>query len=182
LHRLQPEQVERIEAELPDRNAQVLTYPQPKTESQARFSMEYCLACALCFGDVVESDFLPDALQRAAVRELMPRVRLLDYPADPKGTDSSPEEPDHIRVWLKSGENFQITIGDVPGGPRSPLSEREFSAKLHQCAEPVIGKACTGELELALRDFSRLANVSAVTRHLRGPRDDSPASAGVSPR
>ncbi len=181
LHRIDPVQVERIEAELPDRNAQVLAYPHAQTADQARFSMQFCLANALCTGDVLESDFLPDALGRTEVRDLMPRITLLHYPADPNGTDSSPEEPDHVRVWLKSGVQLEITIGDVPGGPSSPLSEKELSVKLHQCVDPVIGVLSAVELELTLGRFAQLPDLSAVTRHFHHLIDDTGCARQASP-
>lgn len=165
LHCFEFSQVERIEALLPDRNARVLTYPQAETEAQARFSMQYCLASAVYRGHVRESDFAPAALMQAEVRELMGRITLLNYPADPNGTDSSPEEPDHVRVWLNNRDKLEITIREVPGGPSNPLSELELSAKLHQCGDPVIGPESVAELELALRDFAQLPNLQAVTCH-----------------
>lgn len=173
LHRIDAAQVERVEAELPDRNARVLAHPLAETEAQARFSMQYCLANAICSGDVTEADFLPDALSRTEVRDLMRRITLIDYPADPNGSDSSPDEPDHVRVWLESGELFEITIGDVPGGPACPLSEKELSAKLHQCVDPVIGVLCADELELTLGRLAELPDLSAVTRHFHDLVDDT---------
>ncbi|MEO7937871.1 MAG: hypothetical protein ABIR55_04550, partial [Burkholderiaceae bacterium] len=158
--------VERVEAELPDRNTQILTHPTPRTEAEARFSMHYCLACALLGGAVTESDFAATAIMRPEARALLPRIVLLGYPADPNGTDSSPDEPDHVRVLLKDGQRFEVSVGHVPGGPGSPLSEQQLHAKLHQCAVPVIGEENARYLKAALDGYSVLPDVRAVTCHL----------------
>lgn len=179
-HNFDAAAVERVEAELPDRNTHNLTYPTPGTDAEARFSMHYCLACALLGGAVTESDFQAEAIMRPAVRALLPRIVLLSYPADPNGTDSSPLEPDHVRVFLKDGQRLAISVGHVPGGPGSPLSDQQQRDKLHQCAEPVIGALNTRALQAALDAFPRLPNVGAVTRHLScGDTSQAPSSPDV---
>lgn len=167
VHQITAGQVQHIEVEIPHRNMLVLMYPRPQREAEARFSMQYCMATAMCSGDVTESDFCQAAIERADLRDLMSRITLLSYPSDPNVSDSSPEEPDHVRIWLKNGERLAITVGNVPGGPANPLSERELSAKLYQCAAPVIGDAGVGELETALSNFAMLPDVHAVARHMR---------------
>jgi 2-methylcitrate dehydratase PrpD len=168
VHQIAAGQVQHIEVEIPHRNLQVLMYPQPQNEAEARFSMQYCIATAMCAGDVTESDFCQKAIERADLRDLMSRITLLSYPSDPNASDSSPEEPDHVRIWLKTGEKLEVTVGHVPGGPSNPLSEEEHRAKLHQCAAPVIGDAGVAELELALSGFAALPDMHAVARHFHG--------------
>jgi 2-methylcitrate dehydratase PrpD len=168
VHQIDAGQVQHIEVEIPYRNFQVLMYPKPQSEAEARFSMQYCIATAMCFGDVTESDFCQAAIERADLRDLMSHITLLSYPSDPNVSDSSPEEPDHVRIQLKNGEKLETTVGHVPGGPSNPLSEEEHRAKLHQCAATVIGDGRVGELELALSNFAMLPDVHAVTRHFHG--------------
>lgn len=167
-HQIAAWQVQHIEVAIPYRNMQVLMYPQPQSEAEARFSMQYCLATAMFFGAVTESDFCQAALDRADVRDLMSHITLLSYPSDPNVADSSPEEPDHVRILLRSGVKLEVTVCHVPGGPSNPLSDEEHSAKLHQCVAPVIGEARVDELELALGNFAMLPDVRAVTRHFHG--------------
>jgi 2-methylcitrate dehydratase PrpD len=167
-HHIDAAQVTHIEVEITHRNKQVLMYPQPQTEAEARFSMPYCIATALYSGDVTEADFCQAAIDRVDLRDLMSHITLLSYPSDPNVSDSSHEEPDHVRMWLKDGSQFEITVGHVPGGPSNPLSEQELNAKLHQLASPVIGERLAGELKTALSNFAILPDVHAVTRHLIG--------------
>jgi 2-methylcitrate dehydratase PrpD len=180
-HGIDAAQVSHIEAEIPHRNKLVLTYPQPQSEAEARFSMQYCLATAMCQGDVTESDFSQAAVERTHLRDLMSHITLSSYPSKLTVPDSSPEAPDHVRIRLKNGNLFEITVSDVPGGPSNPLSEQELSAKLHQCADPMIGVTRVDELEIALRNFEKLPDVYSVTCHMLGIQP-TPVSAGQAQR
>ena len=127
--------------------------------------MQYCLASAMYFGDVTESDFRQAAIERSDLRDLMSRIILLSYPSDPDVSDSSPREPDYIRIKLRNGEKLEVTVGHVPGGPSNPMSDEEHRVKLYHCAATVIDEQCVRELELALFNFASLRSVRAVTRH-----------------
>lgn len=165
VHQIDAGEVQRIEVEIPYRNFQVLMYPRPQNETEARFSMQYCLANAMYFGDVTESDFRQAAIERSDLRDLMSRIILLSYPSDPDVSDSSPREPDYIRIKLRNGEKLEVTVGHVPGGPSNPMSDEEHRVKLYHCAATVIDEQCVRELELALFNFASLRSVRAVTRH-----------------
>src|SRR6185503_190367 len=51
-----------------------LMYPDPKTEMQARFSMQYCIAIALLHGRLTLLDLTPAAIRRAEVRRWLPKI------------------------------------------------------------------------------------------------------------
>ena len=88
VHQIDAGEMQRIEVEIPYRNFQVLMYPRPQNETEARFSMQYCLASAMYFGDVTESDFRQAAIERSDLRDLMSRITLLSYPSDPEVPDN----------------------------------------------------------------------------------------------
>jgi 2-methylcitrate dehydratase PrpD len=180
-HGINAAQVSHIAVEITHRNKLVLTYPQPQSEAEARFSMQYCLATAMCTGDVTESDFSQAAIERTDLRDLMSHITLRSYPSNPVVPDSSPEEPDHVRIKLKNGDLFEITVSHVPGGPSNPLSEQELSAKLHQCADSMIGEARIDELAIALSNFEKLPDVFPVTCHMLGIYQ-APVSTGQAQR
>src|SRR5690606_39429527 len=52
----------------------ILMYTLPRDPLEARFSLEYGLACILLTGRCVLADFEPDRVSRAEVRELYPRI------------------------------------------------------------------------------------------------------------
>lgn len=70
-----PEKLTRIETWTPARRLAHTNRPQPASNLDAKFSVQYCVARALIAGEIVMEHFEGDAWRDAATRELMQRVR-----------------------------------------------------------------------------------------------------------
>lgn len=79
-YNIQFDDIHSVTSRIPAHNAGILTHPDPQSETEARFSMQYCLATALYNGNLSPSDFEIEALWRPAVRDFLPRVKLETHP------------------------------------------------------------------------------------------------------
>jgi 2-methylcitrate dehydratase PrpD len=107
--------------------------PEPETPYAAKFSLQYCVASALCRGEVGLSDFSPAAISSTEIRTLLPRIKprlktVLEkrYPA---------EWPVHLRIVLEDGRSVESSIDHPKGDPERRLSHHELEAKFRQLAE-----------------------------------------------
>ncbi|WP_170979376.1 MmgE/PrpD family protein [Roseomonas sp. HF4] len=128
--RFAPEDVVAIETEVPLVHSRNLMHPDPRTGTEARFSMQYCLAVAAAQGEVGPADFDEAALRRAPVRWLMPRIAMQGLP-EPEG---APPPPTRLRVRLADGRVLEETRAVRRGDPGNPMSETDLAAKFHACA------------------------------------------------
>ena len=79
-HKIEPRTIERIRCLDSYRVPSILTYHRPSNTFEARFSLEYALAAALCDGDVGLEQLDDRRIARADVRELMERVSFQVHP------------------------------------------------------------------------------------------------------
>jgi 2-methylcitrate dehydratase PrpD len=106
--------------------------PDPQTPYAAKFSLQYCVACALVRGHVGLFDFTPSAIADEGVRRLMPDIRV--------GIDAELESrypiqwPTRLKLVSQNGQTFETFVPDPKGDPENPLSRAELEDKFRQLA------------------------------------------------
>lgn len=162
--------IETIDIHLPSFMVENLRYPQPVDEMEARFSANFCAAVAACFGIPRLCHFTQSALALESIRTLMARVRLhvRESPVEsrrlPWGGDGM------VQVVMASGETITRISRYPKGCIQNPISPLEQRAKFFDCVEQVMEPQEAKTLYDALSTFSKVENVSTITRHLRSAR------------
>jgi 2-methylcitrate dehydratase PrpD len=164
-HKFTADDVSQVTVTMPCRNLDILLYPEPKTETEARFSVQYCVAVALLYGQLTSDDFLPPALTRQKVRGLIPLIELCGHPPTPASLDPAKQGPDVVIVHLNDGRVFTESVDHARGTPALPLDRAELLAKFNSCAARLEHPDRVAALE-ALERFRTLPEVSQLTRHL----------------
>lgn len=78
-HHIDPRNVQEVLVETTTRGADILSDPSkytPTTKETADHSLPYCIAVAIAKGNVLPSDFEPDALTNPLVRELIQKIKV----------------------------------------------------------------------------------------------------------
>jgi 2-methylcitrate dehydratase PrpD len=125
-------EVERVQVETYGTALQVTDTPRPTNAYQAKFSLQYCTAQALCHGRVGLHDFAPDRLSDRAIRELMTRIELVvdpDFDAAYPGVWSA-----RVTVELADGRAETATVEAPKGDPENPVDWDEVVAKFRDLA------------------------------------------------
>jgi 2-methylcitrate dehydratase PrpD len=113
--------------------------PVVRTEQEARFSAQYCVAAMLVLGGVRLAAFAPERLVDPAIHALMPRVSVS---LAPDLADAYPaRRAARVTVSLRNGEVLERYQPTRKGDPDAPLSDADLSAKFRELATPVIGTA-----------------------------------------
>ncbi len=115
---------------------QVARFTQPADPHEARFSVTWCVACALQDGHIDPLHFSDKGLKRSDISALEARVTAIPYPLAPGLGDVSPQAPEKVSVILMDGTRFVSECAVQRGAPGKPLSRDDLLAKLGQCGFP----------------------------------------------
>jgi 2-methylcitrate dehydratase PrpD len=137
-HAVTPGDVGEIRVKIGDTQALILRNHSPKTGLEAKFSMEFALACALVARHVGLRHLTDDFVRRPEMVEAMGRVRttttterMADLPFAPV---------DEVALVLKSGQELKGTpVRYAKGSWQRPLSEKELQEKFLDCSAGVLG-------------------------------------------
>ncbi len=110
-----------------------LMYTAPEDPLQARFSLEYGLACVLLDGACTLADFSSERIARPGARALYSRVHRHPVAA------AEGEFPTEVAVTLRDGKVVRTAVAMPRGSLAAPFSTEEYWAKFEACAAPVMG-------------------------------------------
>ena len=161
-HGFSAETVQSITARIPYYNAGILTYPDPVDDTQARFSMQYCLAVAMRNGTVLPADFENDAIFDPATRALLDKTTLEAHALDAESSDISIQKPAIVTVTLTDGSQLMIEVDYARGMPQRMYSSAELEAKFTSLAANKIGAAACADLLVQLWNFEQVEDVATV--------------------
>ena len=164
---------------IPSKNKEILPFALPETPSQARFSMEYCLAVALDQGSLSERDFTPEAVAREPIRALTPKIAFTGLPVTAASSDLATEEADRVTVIGKGGAEQAIEVLYAKGDPRNPLSEAELQAKFEDCAEGLLAPKVLAAAQSNLMALGEQPSLTRLTAQLAC--DDATRMPSLSP-
>jgi len=147
--------------------------PDPMSELDAKFSVQYCVARALLHGEVVLEHFEGDAFRDPVVRGLLPRVHAAPY----SGKPFDPDDPfdAEVRVTLTDGRTFSAKV-DRPLGRTSenPIPLEQMKAKFENCAARVLAPEAVAAVSRMIETFEDAGSVRDLTTLLE------PAKVGTS--
>lgn len=178
-YRFSADEVERIEVLVNRVSYDNLRYPDPQTDTEARFSMQWAIALALVQGRLGLADFTLAALKRRELRAWLPRIGMRHTRAGQAHPSlENGREPALTTVWLESGKKLSRYAQRPKGTLQIPLSAAELEAKLEDCAP---GRPALGRLLDRLESVRDIRALMALMRRpapplLRHPRRSPSAS------
>jgi 2-methylcitrate dehydratase PrpD len=139
-----------------------LMYQVPQDGLQAKFSLEYGLACILVTGNATLADFTDAAARRPDFAALYPRIHR--HPVD----KAEGEFPTEVEVVLKDGRRFETAVPWPAGSLARPFTEAQLQAKFDGCAAGLLPPAGLDAVRQALADLPQLPRISALMAPLAG--------------
>lgn len=166
-HDIRPEQVEKIRVTTSRNIHHTLLHHRPRTELEAKFSLEFCLAALLLDRQCGLGQFNDEYVGRPEVQATIGRVDYRTF------TEEQAREQHHtivtslVEILLKDGSSHAERADFGKGNKADPMSETEVADKFRECAEYAGWPAGKAEraIGLILR-LEELKDVRELTRHL----------------
>ena len=162
-HHFAANEIEAIHVRAPVTHFANLMYTDPGDPPQARFSLEYGLACVALTGHCTLADFTPGAVARPDIRAFLAKVHR--HPVD----KAEGEFPTEIEVLLVDGRRFEAAMPWPVGSLALPLTLDQLWAKFDGCVGAVLPPARAAALRDALERLPELASIAALAAALYQP-------------
>jgi 2-methylcitrate dehydratase PrpD len=130
-HKIDPEQIVSIHAQLSKFFLSPLIHHRPSTGLEGKFSLEYALAAAMLDGKVVLATFTDEMVQRAQARALIEKVSVA--PHEGAGDDGLRASFVRLKIELSGGRTFVEELVEPRGTASNPLSDEELADKFRDC-------------------------------------------------
>ena len=150
--------VARITVNMSSRNATILRYHLPQTGLEAKFSVEFALACGVIAGRPGLAELTTEFVTRADVQDVMRRVTVT------RDDRADPELPgyamfDQVVIETRDGRRLEgPRVNKVRGGPDLPLSREALWSKFDDC----LRHGQHGDAHKASELFDRLLSLERV--------------------
>lgn len=130
---LLPDQIARIEVSTSRIDAMILVHHRPASGLEAKFSMEFAVACALLTGNVGLQQLDDEFVRRSDIQSMMALISVVtheDYAADAPGFSVH----DSMKVYLNNGEVVESEkVRYARGHAKLPLTSGELQQKFLDC-------------------------------------------------
>jgi 2-methylcitrate dehydratase PrpD len=131
-HDLSPSEVERIQVAIGKTQVLILRNSRPQTGLEAKFSMQFAMAAALCARHVGLAELTDDFVRRPDVQAVFPRVSVVATPATREGSNFAPA--DEVEITTTAGQTLKSgPVEYAKGSHQRPLSRDELWAKFADC-------------------------------------------------
>ena len=166
-HKPAPEDIERVDVWTHTRRLEHTNRPEPKSDLDAKFSVQYCMVRALLDRRIAIEHFEGRAYEAPAVRKLLPRVHAAPYTTAQFPADN--HFGAEVRVALRGGKALSAKV-DQPFGRTSdnPLPAGLLKEKFENCAARVLPRERVAALYSAIQGFENLRDVREVTAIIAG--------------
>jgi 2-methylcitrate dehydratase PrpD len=164
--RVEPAEIEEIVVFVPEAGMPLVLEPAetklaPRSEYEAKFSLQYSTAAMLVHGQVGVRSYSDDAIADPQVLELARKVR-----HEPREYASYPAAfPGGVRIRTTDGRTLEADFPHQRGAPENPMTPEEVRTKFRENASLALDDATLESLEetvLALEEHDDLRAVFAA--------------------
>lgn len=166
-HGFTPDEVESVRLIVARSNYRNLAYTNPVSETEGRFSMQYCVALALHQDVLSLSDFTPGAVDRPYLRTLFPRITMEVMPLEEEKAGPRPTQRAEVR--LKDGRLLTTRRMYAKGTIHQPMDEAARMAKLRDCFD-FAGIPLSDDLVATLDSIDTLPTLAPLAALLTEPQ------------
>ena len=168
---LAADEIERITVAVPDPGIPLVLEPveakrDPRTEYDAKFSLQYSIAALVVHGHVGVETYTEQAIRDPAVLELAARVEHVrrPFPTYPQSF------PGWVRLETRTGLVLERELAHQRGGPENPMGVDEVASKFRANAALALADDAVLALESAVLALEQQHDLARCLAPLRTPR------------
>ena len=160
MHDIQPERVVKVKVGTNRHMPNALIHHRPRTELQAKFSMEFCMAILLIERKAGLAEFTDRVVNRRDVQALIERIEFGVHPeAEAAGYEKMTT---FIEIELADGRSIGGRADFGKGSPANPMSDEELAHKFRDCA--AWGKLPKASAEKVVELVFNLEKLSSIRK------------------
>jgi 2-methylcitrate dehydratase PrpD len=138
-----------------------LRYTYPKNELEAKFSLQFGLACILVRRHAGLDDYTSTVVQDPIIRETMLKVKPI---LDPEVANMGVEKMRSIlEVELNSHRVITQFVDSVPGTPDQPLQKHDLKHKFCECAAYTLSESRANTVFDLIQNIRNLTKINQIT-------------------
>jgi len=140
-HDLKPHDIAKIELLVNNITDFLINNPSPENPYGCKFSIQYCVAGMLKYGEMGVEQFAADVIDDAEVRDLMSRTEVIKNDDIDAIITSDPSKlASKVIIHCKDGRILEKQVDYPKGDPPNPMTWDESVEKFMSLAAPVYGK------------------------------------------
>ncbi|MDI6830344.1 MAG: MmgE/PrpD family protein [Actinomycetota bacterium] len=156
---IEAEEIEKVECRVPGWLRSVLTYHEPKSGLEGKFSLEFCVTAALLEGKVGVGQFRDEVVTSAPVVRTISRFDWQDL----EGDITSPFAAE-VAVHFRGGRTAVGKAEKPLGEPGNPMSEAQIHDKYLECVGSIIGPGVAARTLEMLKGLESLEDINELVR------------------
>jgi 2-methylcitrate dehydratase PrpD len=158
-HGIKGAEIEKVGVYAPKSHLDNLFYPDPVNGLEAKFSMQYALACLIETGYCKLQDFTDNAVLRSEIRAHFGKIQL--HPIDQLESVC----PTRLTVTCRHNKKYELSANMPKGSLAAPFTTAQYWEKFEACAAGLLDSDQTRALRQTLAGFAGMARVGDMTRH-----------------
>jgi 2-methylcitrate dehydratase PrpD len=163
-HDVRPQDVRKVRVTTSQNIHHTLLHHQPKTELQAKFSLEFCLAALLLERRCGLNQFHDEYVNRPEVQAAIAKVEYTTFDPEAAKREGHTIVTSFVEIVMNDGRSFGERADFGKGNKANPMSEDEVADKFRECAQYSEWPAAKTEKAIALiRQLERLEDVRELT-------------------
>lgn len=156
-HRIAPEDVASIDAEVSPLVLELMNRPEPRRGLEGKFSFQHCAAAALVDGAGHDAQFSDARVADPVIAALRAKVSAVVDPA-------LREDEVRLSITLNDGTTLSRYVEHATGSPENPMTDAALEAKFRSLAVEAVPEAQAEELLAAVWELDAAPDVRKVAR------------------
>lgn len=167
-HKPVADDIERVDVWTHARRLEHTNRPDPRSDLDAKFSVQYCMARALLDRRISIEHFEGKAYEDAAAKKLLPRIHAAPYTTAQFPADN--HFGAEVKITLCGGKVLGAKVDRCLGRTsENPLPPEHLKEKFENCSLRVLSRDQVTRLYAATQRFDELPDVRELTAMIVGP-------------
>ncbi len=163
------EAIESIELVLNPAVHTIMHYVYPRDTLEAKYSVPFIVAVTLTDGEATLKQFTDKRTRDPKVKEIISRIQIQHHPPSPASSESGkPSGVDlsatHIKVKLKSGEEYARLVDSAKGYVNQPLAEEEILERFRTFAGLVLPDSSISKTIEMVKTLEKIKDIGELMR------------------
>ncbi len=163
-YKINPDDIKDITCLVHPLNVSMLSYANPKTSFEGKFSMHFCLAIALLDKEVGLEQFTDEKVLHSKTQDLIKKIHMDVNPAL-KGKDYKPGAI--LKVSLNNGHGHSNEVDTPEGSPKNRLTIEKLNAKYEKCCKLLLSDKEINKIKKIIMNLSNIQNIEKLLDSIR---------------